>query len=152
MLIKDLDGSHPINQERINGGLALSHAEQLRPFTLFRDTFHILVALADQDRHGYSIMQEIKERTAGHVRLSPSTLYSAIKRLLEQGLIAELEERPGPEHDDERRRYYRLTPAGGRAAMAEAAQLEKLLAPGLPAWHLRVGELWRRPAPRKCES
>jgi len=100
----------------------------VRPFTLSRDTFHILVALADQDRHGYSIMREVNERTSGAVRLSPSTLYSAIKRLLEQGLIAELEERPDPEHDDERRRYYRLTKTGRRAAMAEANQLEKLLA------------------------
>jgi DNA-binding PadR family transcriptional regulator len=100
----------------------------VRPLTLSRDTFHILVALADHDRHGYSIMQEVKERTSGAVRLSPSTLYSAIKRLLEQGLIAELEERPDPEHDDERRRYYRLTAAGRRAAIAEAGHLEKLLA------------------------
>jgi DNA-binding PadR family transcriptional regulator len=99
----------------------------MRPFTLSRDTFHILVALAACDRHGYSILQEIAERTGGKVRLSPSTLYSAIRRLLEQGLIEELEERPDPEHDDERRRYYRLTSAGKRAAMAEARQLEKLL-------------------------
>jgi len=99
----------------------------MRPFILSRDTFHILVALADGERHGYSIMQEIGERTAGAVRLSPSTLYSAIKRLLEQGYIEELEERPDPAHDDERRRYYRLTKAGRRAAMEEARQLEKLL-------------------------
>jgi DNA-binding PadR family transcriptional regulator len=100
----------------------------MRPFTLSRDTFHILVALAGADRHGYSILQEIAERTGGKVRLSPSTLYSAIKRLLAEGLIQELEERPDPEHDDERRRYYRLTPAGKRAAFEEARQLEKLLA------------------------
>jgi DNA-binding PadR family transcriptional regulator len=99
----------------------------MRPFVLSRDTFHILVALADRDRHGYSIMQEIKERTGGQVQLSPSTLYSAIKRLLEEGLIEELAERPDPAHDDERRRYYRLTRAGRRAAMEEARQLEKLL-------------------------
>jgi DNA-binding PadR family transcriptional regulator len=67
------------------------------------------------------------ERTSGSVRLIPSTLYSAVKRLLEQGPIAELEERPDPKHDDERRRYYRLTEAGRRAAIAEAGQLEKLL-------------------------
>ena len=72
-------------------------------------------------------MQEIKERTSGAVQLSPSTLYSAVKRLLEQGLIAELDERPDPAHDDERRRYYRLTAAGKRFAMAEAGQLERLL-------------------------
>lgn len=100
----------------------------MRPFLLSRDTFHILVALADRDRHGYSIMQEISERTAGRVRLSPSTLYGAIKRLLEQGLIEELEERPDPSHDDERRRYYRLTKAGRVAATEEARQLEQLLA------------------------
>src|SRR6266851_2091311 len=100
----------------------------MRPFTLSRDTFHILIALADRDRHGYSIMQEISERTGGQVKLSPSTLYSAIKRLLEEGLIEELEERPDPAHDDERRRYYRLTKAGKRAAIEEARQLEKLLA------------------------
>ena len=100
----------------------------MRSFTLSRDTFHILVALADRDRHGYSIMQEIKERTAGKVQLSPSTLYSAVKRLLEEGLIEELEERPDPAHDAERRRYYRLTRAGRKAAIEEARQLEKLLA------------------------
>src|SRR5580704_4138282 len=100
----------------------------MRPLALSRDTFHILVALAGCDRHGYSILQEIDERTSGEVRLSPSTLYSAIKRLLGEGLIEELEERPDPKHDDERRRYYRLTPAGKRAAMEEARQLEKLLA------------------------
>jgi len=100
----------------------------MRPFTLSRDTFHILVALAGCDRHGYSILQEVAARTDGKVRLSPSTLYSAIKRLLEEGLIEELDERPDPDHDDERRRYYRLTPAGRRAAMQEARQSEKLLA------------------------
>jgi DNA-binding PadR family transcriptional regulator len=99
----------------------------MRPFALSRDTFHILVALADRDRHGYSIMQEVAERTVGQVNLSPSTLYSAVKRLLEEGLIQELEERPDPAHDDERRRYYRLTKAGRRAAIEEAKQLEKLL-------------------------
>jgi len=99
----------------------------MRPFLLSRDTFHILVALADRDRHGYSIMQEIGERTNGTVRLSPSTLYSAIKRLLEAGYIEELEERPDPAHDDERRRYYRLTKTGRRAAIEEARQWEKLL-------------------------
>jgi DNA-binding PadR family transcriptional regulator len=100
----------------------------MRPFTLSRDTFHILVALADKERHGYSIMQEVSERTSGAVRLSPSTLYSAIRRLLEEGLIEELAERPDPDHDDERRRYYRLTRAGRRAAADEGKHLERLLA------------------------
>lgn len=96
--------------------------------TLSRDTFHILVALADRDRHGYSIMQDVAERTQGQVKLSPSTLYSAIKRLLETGWIQELEERPDPQHDDERRRYYRLTQSGRDAAAEEASRLEELLA------------------------
>jgi DNA-binding PadR family transcriptional regulator len=96
--------------------------------TLSRDTFHILVALADSDRHGYSIMQDVSERTGGQVKLSPSTLYSAVKRLLETGWIEELEERPDPQHDDERRRYYRITKAGRLAAVEEAQRLEELLA------------------------
>jgi DNA-binding PadR family transcriptional regulator len=87
--------------------------------------FHILVALAGQDRHGYSIMQDVASRTEGRIKLSPGTLYGAIRRLLEEGLIQELDERP--EQDDERRRYYRLTPAGYAAAREEAARLELLL-------------------------
>lgn len=95
---------------------------------LHRDTFHILVSLADCDRHGYSVMQDVAERTNGALKFSPSSLYSSIKRLLHQGLIEELAERPDPEHDDERRRYYRLTRLGRKVAMAEAKRLEKLLA------------------------
>jgi DNA-binding PadR family transcriptional regulator len=89
--------------------------------------FHILVALAGQDRHGYSIMQDVAARTDGAIRLSPGTLYGAIRRLLEEGLIQELDERPDPDHDDERRRYYRLTSAGFSVARAEADRLERLL-------------------------
>jgi DNA-binding PadR family transcriptional regulator len=95
---------------------------------LHKDTFHILVALADRDRHGYSIMQDIAARTNGQLRLSPSTLYSAIKRMLENELIEELDERRAPEHDDERRRYYRITSVGRKVAIAEARRLERLLA------------------------
>jgi len=93
-----------------------------------RDTLHILVALADRDRHGYSIMQEVAARTEGKVQLSPSSLYSAIKRLLEAGHIEELDERPDPQHDDERRRYYRITRAGRRAAIEETQRLQELIA------------------------
>jgi DNA-binding PadR family transcriptional regulator len=92
-----------------------------------RDTFHILVSLADRERHGYSVMQDVAERTDGQLRLSPSTLYASIKRLLDQRLIEELAERPDPDHDDERRRYYRLTRLGRRVAAAEARRLERLL-------------------------
>jgi DNA-binding PadR family transcriptional regulator len=93
-----------------------------------RDTFDVLVSLADRDRHGYAILQDIAERTDGRIRLSPSTLYAVIKRLLESELIEELSERPDPAHDDERRRYYRLTPLGRRVAESEAARLTRLLA------------------------
>ena len=95
---------------------------------LHKDTFQILVSLADRERHGYSVMQDVAERTNGTLRLSPSSLYASIKRLLEQGLIEELSERPDPEHDDERRRYYALSSLGRRVAMAEARRLERLLA------------------------
>lgn len=93
-----------------------------------RDTFYILVSLADRERHGYSVMLDVAERTDGVLRLSPSTLYASIKRLLVQSLIEELDERPDPRHDDERRRYYRLTRLGRRVAMAEARRLDRLLA------------------------
>jgi DNA-binding PadR family transcriptional regulator len=91
-------------------------------------TFHILVALADRDRHGYSIMQDVAARTEGKVRLSAGTLYSSIRRMLEQGLVEELRESPDPESRDERRRYYRLTALGRQAAVAEAARLSEMLA------------------------
>jgi DNA-binding PadR family transcriptional regulator len=89
--------------------------------------FHILVALADRDRHGYSIMRDVATRTDGKVRLSAGTLYSSIRRMLEQGLIEELQESPDPESRDERRRYYRLTGWGRRVAMAEARRLTDML-------------------------
>lgn len=89
--------------------------------------FHILIALADRDRHGYSIMQDVAARTAGKVRLSAGTLYSSIRRMLEQGLIEELAQSPDPSSTDERRRYYRLTGFGRRAAAAEVERLNALL-------------------------
>src|SRR3954471_20909871 len=89
--------------------------------------FHILIALADRDRHGYSIMQDVEARTAGKVQLSAGTLYSSIRRMLEQGLIEELAERPDPSSTDERRRYYRLTRFGKRVAAAEVERLNALL-------------------------
>ena len=89
--------------------------------------FHILVALADRDRHGYSIMQDVASRTDSKVRLSAGTLYSSIHRMLEQGLVEELRESPDPDCRDERRRYYRLTRWGRRVAMAEARRLQDML-------------------------
>jgi DNA-binding PadR family transcriptional regulator len=89
--------------------------------------FHILVALGDGESHGYAIMQDILTRTSGSVRLSPGTLYGAVGRLLEDGLIEELDERPDPKMDDTRRRYYRLTNLGIRVLAAETARLAELL-------------------------
>ena len=89
--------------------------------------FHILLALADKERHGYHIMREVDERTGGNVKLGPGTLYGSIKRMMADGLIEELEERPDPELDDERRRYYRLTDFGFRVASAEAQRLEQIV-------------------------
>lgn len=89
--------------------------------------FHILIALADRDRHGYSIMQDVSARTGGKVQLSPGTLYSSIRRMLEQGLIEELAESPDPSSTDERRRYYRLTRFGRRVAAAEVDRLNALV-------------------------
>ena len=90
-------------------------------------TFHILVAVADQDRHGYAIMQDVAARTNGALKLSPGTLYGSIRRMLEDGLIVELSDRQRPDDDDERRRYYRITPFGRSVAQAEAARLSALL-------------------------
>ena len=90
-------------------------------------TFHILLALAEEDRHGYAIIQDVAARTGGELKLSAGTLYRSIQRMLEQGLIAETRDRPAPEDDDERRRYYRITAQGTAAARAEARRLGQLV-------------------------
>src|SRR4030095_6960115 len=90
-------------------------------------TFHILMAVAEEDRHGYAILREVERRTGGDVKLSAGTLYRSIQRMLEQGLLTETRERPAPEEDDERRRYYRITPFGTAVARAEATRLASLL-------------------------
>src|SRR5262249_23703752 len=105
--------------------VASSDPESFLP--LHRDTFHILVSLADRDRHGYAVLQDVLNRTNGKLRYSPSSLYASIRRLLDQGLIEELADRPDPVFDDERRRYYRLTELGRQVARAEARRLERLL-------------------------
>jgi DNA-binding PadR family transcriptional regulator len=94
----------------------------LRPAVL-----DILLALADQERHGYGIMREVEERTGGRTRLGPGTLYGSIKRMLADGLIEESDERPDPAMDDQRRRYYRITDFGRRVAGAEAERLSALV-------------------------
>ncbi len=87
--------------------------------------FEILLALADQDRHGYGIMREVERRTHGDLKLGPGTLYGSIKRLLKAGFIEDSGDRPDPILDDDRRKYYRLTIQGRQVAIAEANRLER---------------------------
>ena len=89
--------------------------------------FHILLSLSDQEQHGYGIMQEVLDRTDGAVRLWPATLYGSLKRLIAGGLIEESEERPAPELDDARRRYYKLTRLGKRVLELECERLEAMV-------------------------
>ena len=89
--------------------------------------FHILMVLAEGDNHGYAIIGAIAARTDGRVKIGAGTLYRSIQRMLEEGLVTEIDERPAPEEDDERRRYYRITPFGRKAAMAETQRLADLV-------------------------
>jgi len=88
---------------------------------------HILLALADGEKHGYAVMSEVEQMTQGDVSMGPGTLYGAIKRMLNAGLIEESDDRPDPDLDDERRRYYRVTGFGARVLSAELARLEQLI-------------------------
>ena len=106
-------------------GADRSDVDALLPLPLA--TFHILLALAEDDRHGYAIIQDVAARTAGELKLSAGTLYRSIQRMLEDGLLVEVRERPAPELDDERRRYYRITPFGATVARAEARRLTALV-------------------------
>jgi DNA-binding PadR family transcriptional regulator len=89
--------------------------------------FQILLCLAPGEQHGYAIMQEVLARTGGKVKLWPATLYGTLKRLIEADLIEESGERPAPDLDDARRRYYRLTPLGRRVLAAECERLEDMV-------------------------
>ncbi len=100
--------------------------DDLRPLT--PAVFHVLLALVDGERHGYAIMQEVSASTDGRMRMGPGTLYGTIKRLLTARLIEESDERPDPELDDERRRYYRLSALGQRVLRAEAQRYEEMVA------------------------
>jgi DNA-binding PadR family transcriptional regulator len=90
----------------------------------------IMVALGDEEMHGYAIMQEVRRRTEGRRRLAPGTLYRSLKQMEERGWVVEAEERPEPRLDDERRRYYRLTDLGRRVTLAELERLEGLVRAG----------------------
>jgi DNA-binding PadR family transcriptional regulator len=96
-------------------------ATDLLPLT--PPVFHILVALADEERHGYGIMQDVAQQTNDALQLGPGTLYGCLKRMLAARLVEESDERPDPELDDARRRYYRITPLGRRTVRAEAERL-----------------------------
>ena len=95
--------------------------QELLPLT--PPVFHILLALAEEERHGYGIMQDVAQQTHGALQLGPGTLYGCLKRMLAAGLVEECEERPDPALDDERRRYYRMTALGKRIVRAEAQRL-----------------------------
>ena len=88
---------------------------------------HILLALVDEDRHGYAVMLEVSRLTGGATRMGPGTLYGTLKRLLSSGLVEDAETRRDPELDDERRRYYRITPLGRRVLQAESSRISLLL-------------------------
>ncbi len=105
----------------------MSEADCLRFLPLKPQWFHILLSLAGGDQHGYGIMQDVLNRTTGKVHLWPATLYGSIKRLIEADLIEESDERPAPELDDARRRYYRMTLLGKRVLDAECERLQELV-------------------------
>jgi|SRR5579872_6292993 len=111
------------------------------PSPLTPAVFHILLAIADGEKHGYGIMQEVSAKTGGKVILGPGTLYGTINRMLEAGLIKESGERSDPEMNDERRRYYQITSKGRRAAVAEAERLQGLVRVA------RAKRLLQRPRP-----
>ncbi len=104
------------------------HRKAENPLPLSEAAFEILLALSDRQRHGYAILQEVERRTEGRVVLHPGTLYRGLNRMLTQGWIEELDERPDPEMDDERRRYYRITSRGRAVAAAEAKRLASQVA------------------------
>ena len=99
----------------------LKSADDLLPLT--PPVFHMLLALADEERHGYGIMQDVARQTGGALQLGPGTLYGCLKRMLAAGLVEESDERPDPALDDERRRYYRMTALGRQVVRAEAQRL-----------------------------
>jgi DNA-binding PadR family transcriptional regulator len=94
--------------------------------------FHILLALGDEEQHGYAVMRRVEELTDGTVSMGPGTLYGSIKRMLADGMIEETAARPDPELDDQRRRYYRVTAVGAQARAAEITRMESLLRRATP--------------------
>jgi DNA-binding PadR family transcriptional regulator len=114
----------------VPGMTTTAHSHSVPP--LSRVALHILLAIGPEERHGYAIMQEVARITDGAVKLGPGAVYTTIKRLLADGLIEESDERPDPEIDDQRRRYYRLTGLGRAVAATEVRRLEALLRASRP--------------------
>ena len=110
-----------LNRYYIRSGYSMKKPPDLLPLT--PPVFHILLALADEERHGYGIMQDVARQTNHALQLGPGTLYGCLKRMLAAGLVEESDERPDPELDDERRRYYRMTTLGRSTVRAEASRL-----------------------------
>lgn len=101
---------------------------QVREFLPLRPAvFHILVVLAEGERHGYAVKQEVEKRTGGVVKMGPGTLYESIQRMLDKGLIEEVDDRPSPQHDQAQRRYYRLSGFGRRVLQAEVTRLAEVV-------------------------
>jgi DNA-binding PadR family transcriptional regulator len=116
---------------------AVAQPKRVPPIS--RTAMHVLIAIGPEERHGYAIMREIERMTEGATRLGPGGVYTTIKRLLDDGLIEESDERPDPDLDDQRRRYYRLTPTGRAVAAAEVRRLENLVRAARP-WALEAVE------------
>ncbi len=116
---------------------AVKTPDRLPP--LSRTAMHVLLAIGPEERHGYAIMREITRMTEGATRLGPGGVYTTIKRLLDDGLIEECDERPDPELDDQRRRYYRLTAVGRTVATVEVRRLQTLVQAARP-WALETVE------------
>ena len=121
--------------------MATTDAEPGQRPPLSPAVFHVLLALADGERHGYAVMREVVASTGGGIKMGPGTLYGTLKRLLEARMIEESDQRPDPDLDDERRRYYRLTASGEQAVRAEAQRYADLVAVA------RHKQLLRNPAP-----
>lgn len=111
-----------------SNGAHQEHSDPHAFLPLTPAVFHILLALADGERHGYSIMREVEAYTNGQLKLGATTLYRSIRQMLASGLIVESDERPDPALDDERRRYYRLSGLGRQVALAEMQRLDRLMA------------------------
>src|SRR5262245_26456767 len=122
-----LDLTYCVHSGYIYTGMRRHQRDPIESLPLTPAVFHILLALSDGEKHGYAIMQEVETRSAGVLRIGPGTLYRSIQKMLDDGLIEESGQRPHPDVDDERRRYYRMTAFGKNVAAAEAQRLADIV-------------------------